>query len=57
MEEALGEHVEGDELADRQLTIHHQMRAIPEGGGIDKFANQIHAFVRDAGQVLGFEAG
>ena len=56
MEEALGEHVEGDELADRQLTIHHQMRAIPQRGGIHQLANQVDAFMGDAGQVLGSKA-
>jgi hypothetical protein len=54
---ALGEHIEGDELADRQLVVHHQMGAVPQGGGVDQLADEVDAFMRHRGQVLGFEAG
>jgi hypothetical protein len=54
---ALGKHVEGDELAHAEFIAHDQVGAVPEGGGVDELANQVDAFVRPAGQVLGLEAG
>ena len=54
---ALGKHVEGHELAYAEFASHDQVGAVPEGGGVDEFANQVDAFVRPAGEVLGFEAG
>jgi superfamily II DNA helicase RecQ len=54
---ALGKHVERDELADGELVVHHQVGAIPEGGGIYELADEVDAFVRPAREVLGLEAG
>jgi hypothetical protein len=54
---ALGEHVEGDELADGHVVVHDQVRAVPEGGGVDELADEVDALVRPTGKVLGSEAG
>ena len=52
-----GKHVEGDELADGQLVVHHQMGAVPERGGVDELADEVDALMRHTGQVLRLEAG
>ena len=54
---ALGKHIEGDKLAYRQLIVHDQMCAVPQGGGVDKFANQVDGFMRPGGEVLRFKTG
>ena len=54
---ALGEHVEGDELAHGELLVHHQPGAVPQGGSAHQLADQVDAFMAVAGQRAGLEAG
>ena len=52
-----GEHVEGDEHAHGQLPFNHEVRAVPERGSVHQLADQVHAFMPNAGQRLRSKAG